>query len=169
MAALFTTFVPRCSSAKSPSVSLIKMITCSAVSGIAEQIALAMQIAEGNNFARDRLIKLYMRSVLKIALSMTKQYELDIEDAISSGCILSGTPHPPYISRFLFLLCPSGPREIDGSQTTTKLRKEIWWQNYCAGAVTLLHTILLPNTPREGGSSTCLKSHITTAIRCRTS
>lgn len=48
---------------------------------------LAMQIAEGNNFARDRLIKLYMRSVLKIALSMTKQYELDIEDAISSGCI----------------------------------------------------------------------------------
>lgn len=46
-----------------------------------------MQIAEGNNFARDRLIKLYMRSVLKIALSMTKQYELDIEDAISSGCI----------------------------------------------------------------------------------
>lgn len=49
--------------------------------------SLAMQIAEGNNFARDRLIKLYMRSVLKIALSMTKQYELDIEDAISSGCI----------------------------------------------------------------------------------
>ena len=48
-----------------------------------------------------------------------------------------------------FLLCPSGLREIDGSQTTIKLRKEIWWQNYWAGAETLLHTILLPNTPER--------------------
>lgn len=48
---------------------------------------LAKQIAEGNNFARERMIILYMRSVLKIALSMTKQYELDIEEAISSGFI----------------------------------------------------------------------------------
>lgn len=46
---------------------------------------LAMQIAEGNLFARERLITLYMRNVVKIALSMTKQNELDIEDAISSG------------------------------------------------------------------------------------
>ena len=46
---------------------------------------LSMQIAEGNEFARERLITIYMRSVLKIALSMTKQNELDIEDAISSG------------------------------------------------------------------------------------
>ena len=46
---------------------------------------LAMQIAEGNQFARDRLITLYMRNVVKIALSMAKQNELDIEDAISSG------------------------------------------------------------------------------------
>ena len=48
---------------------------------------LAHQIAEGNQFARDRMIMLYMRSVLKIALSMTKQYDLDIEDAVSSGFI----------------------------------------------------------------------------------
>ena len=48
---------------------------------------LARQIAEGNQFARDRMIMLYMRSVLKIALSMTKQYDLDIEDAVSSGFI----------------------------------------------------------------------------------
>lgn len=46
---------------------------------------LAMQIAEGNQFARERLITLYMRNVVKIALSMAKQNELDIEDAISSG------------------------------------------------------------------------------------
>jgi len=48
---------------------------------------LAHQIAEGNQFARDRMIMLYMRSVLKIALSMTKQYDLDVEDAVSSGFI----------------------------------------------------------------------------------
>ena len=48
---------------------------------------LARQVAEGNQFARNRMIKLYMRSVLKIALSMTKQYDLDIEDAVSSGFI----------------------------------------------------------------------------------
>lgn len=48
---------------------------------------LTMQAAEGNTFARERLIMLYMRTVLKIALSTTKQYELDLEDAISSGFI----------------------------------------------------------------------------------
>ena len=46
---------------------------------------LAMQIAEGNMFARERLFNLYMRSVVKIALSMTKQLELSLEDAISTG------------------------------------------------------------------------------------
>ena len=46
---------------------------------------LARQYAEGNGFARERMIILYMRSVIKIALSMTKQYDLDIEDAVSSG------------------------------------------------------------------------------------
>ena len=40
---------------------------------------------EINSFARQRLITIYMRIVLKIALSMTKQYELDLGDAISAG------------------------------------------------------------------------------------
>lgn len=52
-----------------------------------ETILLAKQISEGNKFARDRLIKLYMRNVLKIALSMTKQYDLDLEEAVSGGFI----------------------------------------------------------------------------------
>lgn len=48
---------------------------------------LKRQAAEGNQFAFNRLVTLYMRNVLKIALSMTKQYELELEDAISSGFI----------------------------------------------------------------------------------
>ncbi len=48
---------------------------------------LKRQAAEGNQFAFNRLFMLYMRNVLKIALSMTKQYELELEDAISSGFI----------------------------------------------------------------------------------
>lgn len=48
---------------------------------------LVKQISAGNNFARERLITLYLRTALKIALSMTKQYELDIEDTVASGII----------------------------------------------------------------------------------
>ena len=48
---------------------------------------LAKQSATGNSFARERIIRIYMRSVLKIALSMTKQYDLDLEEAISTGFI----------------------------------------------------------------------------------
>ena len=48
---------------------------------------LTTQIANGNEFARNRLVSLYMRNALKIALSMTKQYDLDIEDAVSAGLI----------------------------------------------------------------------------------
>lgn len=52
-----------------------------------ELSVLTTQVANGNDFARERLISLYMRNALKIALSMTKQYELDIEDAVSVGLI----------------------------------------------------------------------------------
>lgn len=52
-----------------------------------ELSTLTAQVANGNDFARGRLISLYMRNALKIALSMTKQYELDIEDAVSAGLI----------------------------------------------------------------------------------
>lgn len=50
-----------------------------------EVTQLALQIREGNQFARDRLIKLYMRNVLKSSLTFSKLYELDLEETISSG------------------------------------------------------------------------------------
>lgn len=52
-----------------------------------ETSLLTTQVANGNAFARERLISLYMRNALKIALAMTKQYELSIEDAVSAGLI----------------------------------------------------------------------------------
>ena len=48
---------------------------------------LTMQNYHGNTYARERLILLHLRVVLKIALSMSKQYELNIVDAISCGII----------------------------------------------------------------------------------
>ncbi len=48
---------------------------------------LARQIKEGNAHARERLISLYMRNVLKIALAMSKQYSFELEDAISAGFV----------------------------------------------------------------------------------
>lgn len=52
-----------------------------------ELSVLTTQVANGNAFARERLISLFMRNALKIALSMTKQYDLDIEDAVTAGLI----------------------------------------------------------------------------------
>lgn len=46
---------------------------------------LVAQNADGNGYARERLILLHLRVVLKIALSMSKQYELDLADVVSSG------------------------------------------------------------------------------------
>lgn len=46
---------------------------------------LSAQIANGNDYARERLIFLHMRVVIKIALSMSKQHELDLVDAVSCG------------------------------------------------------------------------------------
>lgn len=46
---------------------------------------LARQVADGNQFARERLITMYMRNALKFALSISKQYDYDLEEAISSG------------------------------------------------------------------------------------
>lgn len=46
---------------------------------------LVIQNFNGNSYARDRLILLHLRVVMKIALSMTKQYNLDITEAVSSG------------------------------------------------------------------------------------
>lgn len=46
---------------------------------------LTNQAANGNVFARERLILTHLRIVLKIALLMSKQYELDLSDAVSEG------------------------------------------------------------------------------------
>lgn len=49
--------------------------------------ALTAQIAEGNAYARDRLILIHLRVVLKIALSMAKTHQYNIVDAVSAGFI----------------------------------------------------------------------------------
>ncbi len=46
---------------------------------------LTVQCAEGNSFAKERLILLHIRVVLKIALSMSKHYELDLVETVSCG------------------------------------------------------------------------------------
>ena len=46
---------------------------------------LVVQNANGNEYSRERLILLHLRVVLKIALSMSRQYDLDIAEAVSSG------------------------------------------------------------------------------------
>ncbi len=46
---------------------------------------LTSQVANGNEYARDRLITIHVRNALKIALALSKQYDYDIEDAISAG------------------------------------------------------------------------------------
>lgn len=48
---------------------------------------LFQQARDGNRYARERLILLHLRTVLRIALSMSKQFEIDIEDAVESGCV----------------------------------------------------------------------------------
>ena len=52
-----------------------------------EVALLCAQIANGNPYARERLIFLHMRVVIKIALHMSKQHELDIVDAVSCGLV----------------------------------------------------------------------------------
>lgn len=50
-----------------------------------EVAALVRQSISGNQFARERLIMMYLRSALKVALSLTKKYDLDITDAVSTA------------------------------------------------------------------------------------
>lgn len=49
--------------------------------------ALTAQITEGNVYARERLILIHLRVVLKIALSMAKTHQYNIVDAVSAGFI----------------------------------------------------------------------------------
>ena len=46
---------------------------------------LILQSTAGNQYARERLISIYLRNALKLALSMTKQYDFDLEEAVSAS------------------------------------------------------------------------------------
>lgn len=48
---------------------------------------LVEQLQYGNIYAKERLILSHLRVVLRIALSVAKQYSYDIEDVVSSGMI----------------------------------------------------------------------------------
>lgn len=48
---------------------------------------LKYQISEGNSFARMRMIEMHMRLALRIALQRAETYGMEIEDAVSYGCI----------------------------------------------------------------------------------
>lgn len=48
---------------------------------------LKYQFAEGNMFARTRMIEMHLRLALRISLQRAETYDMDIEDAISYGCI----------------------------------------------------------------------------------
>lgn len=48
---------------------------------------LMKQIVEGNVFARERIITIHLRLVIKIALSMAQEYELNLSDCISVGFV----------------------------------------------------------------------------------
>lgn len=49
--------------------------------------SLVEQLQYGNNYARERLIISHLRIALKIALSVSKQYSYNIEDAVSASFI----------------------------------------------------------------------------------
>lgn len=48
---------------------------------------LKYQIAEGNRFARSRMIEMYLRLALRVALQRAETYDMDIEDAVGLACI----------------------------------------------------------------------------------
>ena len=48
---------------------------------------LVVQAANENAYAKERIILMHLRLVLKIALSTAKQYRLELSDAVSSGFI----------------------------------------------------------------------------------
>lgn len=48
---------------------------------------LKAQISEGNSYARKRLIEMYLRVAVKIALQRAEKYDWEISDAISVACM----------------------------------------------------------------------------------
>lgn len=49
--------------------------------------ALTAQVSAGNAYARERLILIHLRVVLKIALSMAKSHQYDIANTVSAGFV----------------------------------------------------------------------------------
>ena len=49
--------------------------------------SLTAQVVAGNTYARERLILIHLRVVLKIALSMAKAHQYDIIDTVSAGFV----------------------------------------------------------------------------------
>ena len=48
---------------------------------------LKYQIADGNSYARKRMIEMHLRIALRVALQRAKLYDIDIEDIIGYACI----------------------------------------------------------------------------------
>lgn len=48
---------------------------------------LKYQVAEGNQYARDRMIEMHLRNALRIALQRAETYDMDIQDAVGEACI----------------------------------------------------------------------------------
>ena len=72
------------SDATSPLIELVKDIL---PPQFGEVQSLVEQLQYGNNYARERLIISHLRIALKIALSVSKQYSYNIEDAVSASFI----------------------------------------------------------------------------------
>ena len=47
---------------------------------------LKYQIADGNTYARDRMIEMHLRLALRVALQRAEAYDMDIEDAVGYAC-----------------------------------------------------------------------------------
>lgn len=72
------------SDAISPMIELVKEIL---PPQFGEVQHLVEQLQYGNNYARERLVLSHLRIALKIALSVSKQYSYNIEDAVSASFI----------------------------------------------------------------------------------
>jgi RNA polymerase primary sigma factor len=48
---------------------------------------LKYQIVDGNTYARNRMIEMYLRLALRVALQRAEAYDMEIEDAVGYSCI----------------------------------------------------------------------------------
>ena len=72
---------------------------------------LKYQIKEGNVHARERMIEMYLRIAIRIAVARAKEYNIDLEETISDafiGLIIAVDKYDPDFSGHSFLLHRSG-------------------------------------------------------------